>query len=109
MEQEALESNLPELGYAEGFTYLFEPLSHLTSSRHLFGHKLSILIRLSRETHHSHFTRSEMGSLFPQYTTKDLDSLLNSLMEGSWLIRAEGTLTYLLSKSGLLFIRFLPL
>ncbi|WP_281868847.1 hypothetical protein [Brevibacillus parabrevis] len=107
-QEEALESSLPELGYTEGFSYLFEPLSHLTSSRHLFGHKLSILIRLSRETHNSHFTRAEMGSLFPQYTTKDLDSLLNSLMDGSWLIRAEGTLTYSLSKSGLLFVRFLP-
>ncbi len=71
MEQQAWESHLPELGYAEGFTYLFEPLSHLTSSRHLFGHKLSILIRLSRETHSSHFTRAEMERMFPQYEITD--------------------------------------
>jgi hypothetical protein len=46
--------------------------------------------------------------MFPQYFPKDLHSILNSLLDGRWLLREEGTQNYSLSKPGLLFIRFLP-
>ncbi|MCP3808122.1 hypothetical protein NLX78_12865 [Paenibacillus sp. Lou8.1] len=108
MEEHISEYNLPELGYAEGFNYLYELLSHLTSSRQWFAHKISTMLRLSRETQQSHFTRTDIGIMLPQYTAKEMDIILNSLMEGSWLVRQEGTLQYSLSKSGLLFLRFLP-
>ncbi|KZS44929.1 hypothetical protein AK95_03255 [Paenibacillus sp. LC231] len=108
MEEDIVEQELPDLGYAEGFDYLYQLLSHLTSSKQWFGHKVSLMVRLSRETQQSHVSRADIEAMFPQYTAKELDTILNSLIEGTWLVRQEGTLQYSLSKSGLLFLRFLP-
>ncbi|KIV58380.1 hypothetical protein AM501_28600 [Aneurinibacillus migulanus] len=103
-----IEYELPRVDFAEGFTYLYELLSHLTSSKQLFIHKIFVLSQLSRDITKSTFTRSEMEALFPQYPSRTLDSILNSLMDSNWLLREEGTKRYSLSKPGLLFMRFLP-
>lgn len=108
MEIQNQEWDLPENDYAEGFSYLFDMLSHLTQSRRMFSHKLSILIGLSRETNTSQFTRAEIGSLFPQYDARVLDNIISTLIEGTWLNRIEGTLSYSLTRTGLLFLRLLP-
>jgi hypothetical protein len=94
--------------FGEGFYYLYDLLSHLTSVRQLFVHKLNILLQLSGNIKKSTFSRSEIEAMFPQYFPKDLHSILNSLLDGRWLLREEGTQNYSLSKPGLLFIRFLP-
>lgn len=107
-ELQHIDHKLPNVNFAEGFTYLYELLSHLTSSKQLFVHKIFVLLELSRDITKSTFTRSEMEALFPQYTSRTLDSILNSLMDSNWLLREEGTKRYSLSKPGLLFIRFLP-
>lgn len=99
---------LPEVPNKEGFSYLYELLSHVTSSRLLFSHKLFVLLNLSRDISKSSFTRGEMEAMFPQYPKKVFDSILNSLLSSNWFKREEGSLYYSLSKPGLLFIRFLP-
>lgn len=102
------ETKMPNVELGEGFYYLYDLLSHLTSSKQLFVHKVFILLQLSSDINKSTFSKSEIEAMFPQYSLKDRHSILNSLLEGHWLLREEGTQCYSLSKPGLLFIRFLP-
>ncbi|PLR76551.1 hypothetical protein CU633_15280 [Bacillus sp. V3-13] len=108
MEPTINDYELPKVNFAEGFSYLFDLLSHLTGSRQLFIHKIYVLSEISRNISKSSFTRAEMEALFPQYPPKALNSILNSLMESQWFKREEGSLQYSISKAGLLFMRFLP-
>jgi hypothetical protein len=102
------ELDLPDVDYAEGFSYLYVLLSHLTSNKSLFSHKIYVLMELSREINHGAFTKAYIEALFPQYPAKILDSIVNSLIEGTWLVREEGTLQYAISRPGLLAMRFFP-
>ncbi|MFC7394608.1 hypothetical protein [Scopulibacillus cellulosilyticus] len=102
------EVELPEVPHTEGFLYLYELLSHVTSSRQLFPHKLFVLLQLSRDINKTSFTRAEMEAMFPLYPKEVINSIFNSLINSNWFIREEGSLHYSLSKPGLLFIRFLP-
>ncbi|ATF15796.1 hypothetical protein A616_28745 [Brevibacillus brevis X23] len=108
MNVDRVEIDLPHIEEGEGYIYLYDLLSHLTSSKLLFPHKVQILLRLSRESNKGRFTKSEIEALFPAYPAKTLDSILNSLIDGFWLEREEGTLSYTFTKSGLLFARFMP-
>ncbi|WHX24929.1 hypothetical protein QNH47_12115 [Virgibacillus halodenitrificans] len=102
------DDELPKVPHTEGFLYLYELLSHVTSSKQLFSHKLFVLLQLSRDINKTLFTRAEMEAMFPLYPKKIINSILNSLINSNWFIREEGSLHYSLSKPGLLFIRFLP-
>jgi hypothetical protein len=102
------EVELPEVPHTEGFLYLYELLSHVTSSKPLFPHKLFVLLQLSRDINKTSFTRVEIEAMFPLYSKKVINSIMNSLINSNWFIREEGSLHYSLSKPGLLFIRFLP-
>jgi hypothetical protein len=99
---------LPDVEYIGGFSYLFQLMSHLTSSRESFDHKMHIIIQLSSHLSSGTFTRAEIEASFPQYPKKYLDSMITSLIDGGWLQRQEGTLVYQFSNSGMLFTRFLP-
>jgi len=102
------EAGLADPVYAEGFAYLYTLLSHLTSSKLLFVHKLLVLMELSSQVARGSFTRAEMEAMFPQYAPRVMESIVHSLIDGTWLVREEGTLRYTLSKAGLLALRFFP-
>lgn len=65
-------------------------------------------MQLSSSQMSGNFSKADMEAMFPHYTKKQLDSIINSLIDGGWLNRQDGTLTYRFSNSGMLFTRFLP-
>ncbi|WP_017754501.1 hypothetical protein [Calidifontibacillus oryziterrae] len=101
-------NKIPEIEYTKGFAYLFHLLSHLTSSKNLFEHKIHVIMELSRSSTSSTFSKADIESMIPQYPAKDLESIVTSLIDGGWLKREEGTLSYQFTNPGLLFTRFLP-
>lgn len=107
MEETRLEQ-LPNIEYISGFSYLFRLLSHLTSSRELFEHKVHVIMQLSSHLTSGNFSKADIEAMFPQYQKRQLDSIINSLIDGGWLDRQDGTLTYEFTNPGMLFTRFLP-
>lgn len=106
--EEARLEQLPNVDYISGFSYLFQLLSHLTSSRELFEHKMHVIMQLSSHLTSGNFSKADIEAMFPQYHKRQLDSIINSLIDGGWLERQDGTLTYEFTNPGMLFSRFLP-
>ncbi|MEC1748257.1 hypothetical protein [Schinkia azotoformans] len=79
MEETRLEQ-LPNIEYISGFSYLFRLLSHLTSSRELFEHKVHVIMQLSSHLTSGNFSKADIEAMFAQYQKRQLDSIINSLI-----------------------------
>lgn len=74
----------------------------------MFEHKIHLIMELSRSSTSSTFSKVDIESMLPQYPSRDLESIVQSMIDGGWLKREEGTVSYQFTKPGLLITRFLP-